>query len=109
MWAPAGPPARKLNCTLMQALHARMEPLLLFFVDGASHIDPEEAAWDLLVARKLVNGQPTVVSPDGQESAQAQLPRCCTCPEHVPRQQQPMDEGRGAGMQRCPHPWAVSV
>ena len=74
----------------VQALHSRMEPLLLFFVDGASHIDPEEAAWDLLVARRLVNGQPMVVSPDGQESAQAQLPRCCTGPEHAPRQQQPI-------------------
>ena len=44
-----------------QTLHSRLEPLLLFFVDGASAIDPEEDAWDLLLAVKHVNGQPRVV------------------------------------------------
>ena len=34
----------------MQALHARMQPLLLFFIDGANLIDPKEPEWDLLLA-----------------------------------------------------------
>ena len=39
-----------------------MEPLLLFFVDGASRIDPSDAAWELLVALKEENGLQRVVS-----------------------------------------------
>ncbi|BDA48752.1 Histone acetyltransferase type B catalytic subunit [Coccomyxa sp. Obi] len=31
-------------------LHARMQPLLMFFVDGASAIDTKEPEWDLLLA-----------------------------------------------------------
>lgn len=34
----------------LQALHARMEPLLLFFIDGASLIDKEDDDWELLLA-----------------------------------------------------------
>ena len=33
-----------------QALHARMQPLLLFFVDGGSAIDVEDPCWTLLLA-----------------------------------------------------------
>ncbi|KAK9917560.1 hypothetical protein WJX75_005792 [Coccomyxa subellipsoidea] len=31
-------------------LHARLQPLLMFFVDGASFIDAEEREWDFLLA-----------------------------------------------------------
>ena len=35
---------------LIRALHARLQPLLLFFVDAASPIDASDPAWDLLLA-----------------------------------------------------------
>ncbi|KDD71779.1 hypothetical protein H632_c4420p0, partial [Helicosporidium sp. ATCC 50920] len=34
----------------LKALHARFEPLLCFYVDGASRIDPEDANWSVLFA-----------------------------------------------------------
>jgi histone acetyltransferase 1 len=34
----------------LKALHSRMEPLLFFFVDAASSIDPEDPDWHLLTA-----------------------------------------------------------
>lgn len=43
-----------------QALHARMQPLLLFFVDGGSAIDVEDPCWTLLLALR-VQGEHTVV------------------------------------------------
>lgn len=33
-----------------QALHKRLEPLLIFTVDGASFIDPEDERWELVAA-----------------------------------------------------------
>lgn len=44
---PHAPPAFSPD---RQALHSRMEPLLYFFVDGASAIDPEDPDWHLLTA-----------------------------------------------------------
>ncbi|EIE27453.1 acyl-CoA N-acyltransferase [Coccomyxa subellipsoidea C-169] len=41
-------------------LHARLQPLLMFFVDGASFIDPEEPEWDLLLALHTDAGVVTV-------------------------------------------------
>ena len=43
-----------------QALHARMQPLLLFFVDGGSAIDVEDPCWTLLLALRA-QGDHTVV------------------------------------------------
>jgi len=43
------PPHLHLRASL-QALHARLEPLLLFFVDAASPIDPEDEGWHLFMA-----------------------------------------------------------
>lgn len=34
----------------LKALHARLQPLLVFFVDGASAIDAEDEGWELYVA-----------------------------------------------------------
>ncbi|KAK9866385.1 hypothetical protein WJX84_011581 [Apatococcus fuscideae] len=42
-------------------LHARIEPLLLFFVDAACAIDQEDADWDLMLAVRQHNGSPQVV------------------------------------------------
>eukprot|EP00798_Chlamydomonas_sp_ICE-L_P003312 gene3312-13339_t len=36
----------------VKAIHARMEPLMLFFIDGASSIDAEDDMWELLLALK---------------------------------------------------------
>jgi hypothetical protein len=47
-----------------QELHARLQPLLLFFIDGASVIDLEDEDWDLLLAVQTLPGKaPVVVSP----------------------------------------------
>ena len=51
-----------------QDLHARFQPLLLFFVDGANFINAEEPEWDLLLAVRSHGGIPTVVRP-GQAQA----------------------------------------
>ena len=54
-----------------QDLHARFQPLLLFFVDGANFINAQEPEWDLLLAiRKL--GHVTIV-------VRASSLFCCTC------------------------------
>ena len=45
----------------VQELHRHLEPLLLFFVDGASAIDTSDPAWQLLIAVRDVDGRPTVV------------------------------------------------
>lgn len=34
----------------LRAVHRRMEPLLLFFIDGASGIDQNDSAWDVIMA-----------------------------------------------------------
>lgn len=43
--APAPPPR-----DAPQALHARLQPLLYFFVDASSAIDAEDPGWHLLTA-----------------------------------------------------------
>lgn len=45
----------------MQALHLRLQPFLLFFIDGASFIDAEDMRWELLLATEQHEGQETVV------------------------------------------------
>ena len=45
----------------MQALHARMQPLLLFFIDAANLIESKEPEWDLLLAMRTKGGDVTVV------------------------------------------------
>ena len=44
-----------------------MQPLLLFFIDGANLIDSKEPEWDMLLAVHAKRGVVTVVS--GQHSA----------------------------------------
>lgn len=44
-----------------QALHARMQPLLLFFVDGGSAVDADDPGWDLLLALRIEGARATVV------------------------------------------------
>ena len=46
-----------------QALHARMQPLLLFFIDAANLIDSDEPEWDLLLAVHTKGDAITVVNP----------------------------------------------
>ncbi|KAK9839470.1 hypothetical protein WJX81_003999 [Elliptochloris bilobata] len=45
----------------VKALHARMQPLLLFFVDGGSAIDPDDPCWHVLLALRT-EGAHTVVA-----------------------------------------------
>lgn len=49
----------------VKALHARIQNLLTFFIDGASDIDPADPAWELLTAivRPAAEGAPTPASP----------------------------------------------
>ena len=49
-----------------QALHARMQPLLLFFVDGGSAIDVEDPCWTLLLALRAQDEHTVVVRALGQ-------------------------------------------
>ncbi len=46
-----------------QDVHARMQPLLLFFVDAASEIDQEDEDWDLFLAVQQQAGHPQIVRP----------------------------------------------
>lgn len=52
--SPPGDPALPLPTPPPRAppqdLHGRLEPLLIFTVDGASFIDPEDARWELVAA-----------------------------------------------------------
>ena len=61
----------------MQALHSRLQPFLLFFIDGASFIDAEDTKWELLVATEQHAGQEIVVSPQAH-SHSAKLIVCMT-------------------------------
>lgn len=40
----------------VRLLHARLQPLLLFFVDAASAIDPDDRNWDLLLVVETAGG-----------------------------------------------------
>lgn len=53
----------------MQALHSRLQPFLLFFIDGASFIDTEDTKWELLVATQQHAGRETVVSPQAHKQS----------------------------------------
>lgn len=44
-----------------QALHARLQPLLLFYIDAASMIDQEDDSWDLILALAETPGGQRVV------------------------------------------------
>jgi len=46
----------------LQALHERLQPILLFFIDGASFIDAADSKWELLLATEHQAGQDVVVS-----------------------------------------------
>lgn len=54
----------------MQALHARMQPLLLFFIDAASFIDADDPKWELFLATSPNAGQEVV----GHNSQQRNTP-----------------------------------
>lgn len=45
----------------VKALHARLEPLLLFYVDGANYIEADDPKWELLLAVQRINGADVVV------------------------------------------------
>lgn len=45
----------------LRDLHARMQPFLLFFIDGASFIDEDDAKWEFLLAVEERAGQDVVV------------------------------------------------
>ena len=45
----------------VQALHARMQPLLLFYIDGARLIDSSDPEWDMLLAVHTKGDEITVV------------------------------------------------
>jgi histone acetyltransferase 1 len=46
----------------LRAVHRRMEPLLLFFIDGASGIDQNDSAWDVIMALRQSGPSLQVVS-----------------------------------------------
>jgi hypothetical protein len=48
-------------CVLLQELHARLEPLLIFTIDGASFIDAEDPKWEVVAAVMQHNGRPYLV------------------------------------------------
>lgn len=45
--------------TYLQELHARMSPLIIFTIDGASHIDRDDPKWEVVAA--------AVTRPDGRQ------------------------------------------
>ena len=45
----------------MQDLHARLQPFLLFFIDGASFIDEDDPKWEVVLATEQHAGQEVVV------------------------------------------------
>lgn len=45
----------------MQEVHARLQPFLLFFIDGASYIDEDDPKWELLLVLEQQEGQHAVV------------------------------------------------
>ncbi len=45
----------------LQALHERLQPFLLFFIDGASFIDLDDPKWELLLAIEQRDGRDVVV------------------------------------------------
>ena len=49
------------DACLVQELHARIQPLLLFYVDGASYIDAEDPDWMLFLAVKTQGDAKVVV------------------------------------------------
>lgn len=55
-------PARAPPLPRAKALHKRMEPLLLFFVDAAAAIDPEDDGWHLFT---IVEEPPKVAGAPG--------------------------------------------
>lgn len=46
----------------LQDLHARLQPFLLFFIDGASFIEADDSKWELLLATEQRAGQDIIVS-----------------------------------------------
>ena len=42
----------------VRELHARMEPFLLFFIDGASSIDSTDPMWEVILAVKTIPADP---------------------------------------------------
>ena len=44
-----------------QALHARLQPLLLFYIDAASMVDQDDSSWELLLAIADTKDGPRVV------------------------------------------------
>ena len=64
-WVPAPLPtcpARPALLSRLQALHARMQPLVFFFVDGASAIDADDPDW-YLVRHCLLPPPPPLLPP----------------------------------------------
>lgn len=45
----------------VKKLHARVEPLLLFFIDAASSIDPTDPSWEILWVVQRVSGNDDLV------------------------------------------------
>lgn len=48
-------------CARLQELHARLEPLLIFTIDGASFIDADDPKWEVVAAVVQHNGRPYLV------------------------------------------------
>lgn len=61
------PPSAALPAPAPQALHARLEPMLYFFVDASSSIDASDPGWHLLTVVET--------TPDGE----AQVLGFATC------------------------------
>jgi histone acetyltransferase 1 len=45
----------------MQELHARLEPLLVFTIDGANFLDVEDPKWEVVAAVVTRGGRPYMV------------------------------------------------
>lgn len=67
----------------MQALHAHMQPLLLFFIDGANLIESKEPEWDLLLAMRTKGDVVTVVGSQIFRRTAPTLIFCSSKPLHT--------------------------
>jgi hypothetical protein len=49
-------------CCFLQDLHARLQPLLIFMIDGASYIDAADSKWEVVAAVMHTEGKQQLVS-----------------------------------------------
>lgn len=89
LWNSLTPSAAAAADTLssLQELHARMEPLLIFTIDGANFLDVADPKWEVVAAVMERNGQQHLVRKNkhGRKRKHgSQQQTFHACPESLP-------------------------